>query len=330
MSRGKFDTRELLYEYLETRPESTAKKIRGQFDKQELYDYEKEINKPLVDMDAIEVAGMIKAIMVGSSSPKKNFSYRTYTSLLSFFRDFFDWYIDNYEVIKNPCNDKRIKGSNAADLLGESDIIFTKEDLSDVITRISDYTSNGEYADYQEAIVRLFYEGFPESIDIVNLKEGDIDHKKKTAIVRGREIQLSDRLYELLKRINSMEEMPAYRGSYEMMSYRGSYFKFPTREKFKDIFDERNPEYWGMYISRVIGREVNSKLEKKINGRLLYLRGFYDFIVEKYGQEETDRLILSARVPEDTKKLMDAAEEYGVVEKNSTTMKEFLRQFVEK
>ena len=65
MSRGKFDTRELLYEYLETRPESTAKKIRGQFDKQELYDYEKEINKPLVDMDAIEVAGMIKAIMVG-------------------------------------------------------------------------------------------------------------------------------------------------------------------------------------------------------------------------------------------------------------------------
>ena len=101
-------------------------------------------------------------------------------------------------------------------------------------------------------------------------------------------------------------------------------------EKFNDIFDERNPEYSGMYISRVIGREVNSKLEKKINGRLLYLRGFYDFIVDKYGQEETDRLILSARVPEDTKKLMDAAEEYGVVEKNSTTMKEFLRQFVEK
>ena len=328
MSREIFDTQKLLYEYLETRPEKTAKKIRGQVDKEELYAYERQINKPLVDMDAMEIADMLKAIM-GGSSRKMNYSYRTYASLLSFFRGYFDWYIENFEVIKNPCNDKRIKGSNAEEILGESTEIFTKKHFSDVINKIRE-SQFEEYADYLEAIIRMFYEGFPESIDIVNLKKDDINHDKKTAVVRGREVQLSDRLYELLKRINSMEEIPAYRGSYKMISYRGSYMKFPTREKNKDQFSERPPANMGMNISRVINRDINSKLDININGRLLYLRGLYDFIVKKYGQDETNRLIMFGKNPGDAKKLMDVSEEYGIIEKNVTTLKMLLKQFIEK
>ena len=174
----------------------------------------------------------------------------------------------------------------------------------------------------------MFYEGFPEAIDIVNLKEDDINHEKKTAIVKGREIQLSDRLYELLVKLNHMDEYPAHRGSYLLLSYRGSYFKFPTRAKFEKEFNDRPPEYWAGHISRLFNRDIKNKLDININARTLYLRGFYDYMVNKVGQEETDRLIMSIRNSDDSRKIMSLAEEYGVVEQNVTTLKKVLMPFV--
>lgn len=322
------DTASLLDEYFTTRPETTAKKIRGQIDRPELYSYEKEIGKPLVDMNSQEIAEMIKTFSNKSFSNKVyKMSYRTYDTLLSILRDFFNWYIDNYEVIKNPCNDKKIKGRNVVALFADDVKIFDKDAMEEAIERIRNDQIE-EYADYQEAIIRMFYEGFPEAIDIVNLKEDDINHEKKTAIVKGREIQLSDRLYELLVKINHMDEYPAHRGSYLLLSYRGSYFKFPTRAKFEKEFNDRPPEYWAGHISRLFNRDIKNKLDININARTLYLRGFYDYMVNKVGQEETDRLIMSIRNSDDSRKIMSLAEEYGVVEQNVTTLKKVLMPFV--
>lgn len=325
---AKKDTASLLDEYFTTRPETTAKKIRGQIDRPELYAYEKEIGKPLVDMESQEIAEMIKTFSNKSFSNKVyKMSYRTYDTLLSILRDFFNWYIDNYEVIKNPCNDKKIKGRNVVALFADDVKIFDKDAMEEAIERIRNDQIE-EYADYQEAIIRMFYEGFPEAIDIVNLKEDDINHEKKTAIVKGREIQLSDRLYELLVKINRMDEYPAHRGSYLLLSYRGSYFKFPTRAKFEKEFNDRPPEYWAGHISRLFNRDIKNKLDININARTLYLRGFYDCMVNKVGQEETDRLIMSIRNSDDSRKIMSLAEEYGVVEQNVTTLKKVLMPFV--
>lgn len=322
------DTASLLDEYFTTRPETTAKKIRGQIDRPELYSYEKEIGKPLVDMESQEIAEMIKTFSNKSFSNKVyKMSYRTYDTLLSILRDFFNWYIDNYEVIKNPCNDKKIKGRNVVALFADDVKIFDKDAMEEAIERIRNDQIE-EYADYQEAIIRMFYEGFPEAIDIVNLKEDDINHEKKTAIVKGREIQLSDRLYELLVKINHMDEYPAHRGSYLLLSYRGSYFKFPTRAKFEKEFNDRPPEYWAGHISRLFNRDIKNRLDININARTLYLRGFYDFMVDTVGKEETDRLIMSIRNSDDSRKIMSLAEEYGVVEQNVTTLKKVLMPFV--
>lgn len=323
------NTKKLLDEYFNTRPESTAFKIRGQIDKPELYQYEEQIGKSLVEFDAMEIAEMLKTFSA-KTSPGKTYriTYRTYAVLLSLLRDFFNWYIDTYEVIKNPCNDKRIKGKSAIDLFDEGTEAFSKDTMEDVIETIRNNLVE-EYADYQEAIVRMFYEGFPEAIDIVNLKAEDIDHENKTAIVRGRKIQLSDRLYELLVKLNKMEELPAHRGSYLFKSYRGSFFKFPTREKFENEFDEREPEYWAGHISRVFNRDLHVKLGLNINARMLYLLGFYDYICGKIGKEETAKMLRSIREPKESQRLMDFANEYNVQEKNVTILKKLLLQFVE-
>lgn len=325
----KEDTAYLLDKYFETRPESTVKKVRGQIDRPELYEYEKSIGKSLIDMNSQEIAEMLKNLFTSRTPSNKVYkiSYRTYDTLLSILRDFFNWYIDNYEVIKNPCNDKKIRGRNVINFLADDVEIFDKEAMEKAIVQIRN-SQIEEYADYEEAIVRMFYEGFPEAIDIVNLKKDDINHEKKTAIVRGREIQLSDRLYELLVKINKMDEYPAHRGNYLMMSYRDSFFKFPTRPKFEDEFNNRPPEYWAGHISRVFNRDIKNKLDININARTLYTRGFYDFIVKSVGQEEADRLVMSVRNSDDTKKIMSLAEEYGIVEQNVTTLKKILMPFV--
>lgn len=322
------DTKTLLDEYFKTRPESTVKKIRGQIDRPELYEYEKKIGKTIVEMTPEEIAQMIRGFKNKSFSKNKfKFSYRTYDALLSILRDFFNWYIDTYEVIKNPCNDKKIKGMNVLSLFSDSNDIFTKESVKDIINKIRS-SQVEEYANYLEAIIRMFYEGFAEAIDIVNLKEDEVNNERKTVLLNHREIKLSDRLYDLLNKINHMDSLPANRGDYLLLSYRNSFFKFPTRERFKNDFNDRPPEYWGAYINRILNREIKNKLEINVNARTLYLCGFYDFMVSKVGQDEADELIIAKRDSEKAKALMTLAKEYGVVEQNVTILKKIMLPFV--
>lgn len=324
------DTKKLLDEYFATRPQSIVIKVRGQLDKPELYAYEKRIGKKLVEMDAIEIVEMLKTFgNKGLTTKTFKTTFRSYATLLSMLRDFFNWYIDNYEIIKNPCNDKRIKGKSATALLDDTEALsaFTTENVESIIESIrNNYTE--ENADYREAIVRMFYEGFPDAIDIANMKESDIDHDKKTVVVRGHEIQLSDRLYELLVKIHNMKELPAFRGVYVLLSCNDSYFKFPTREKFENEFKDRTPEYWAGHISRLFNRDIKNKMDLNINGRTLYLCGLYDYMVKRIGREETNQILRSVGKSEETKALMELAKEYNVTEKNSTLLKMSLLPFV--
>ena len=322
------NTKKLLDEYFMTRPVTTVKKIKGQIDRPELYEYEQKIGKSLVEMNSNEIAEMLTTFCNKSfSSNTYKLSYRSYDTLLSILRDFFNWYIDNYEIIKNPCNDKKIKGINAISLFNNSENVFTKEAMENAISKIRE-SQIVEYADYLETVIRMFYEGVPEAIEIVNLKKDDINHDKKTMKIRGREIQMSDRLYDLLCRVNRMESIPAHRGDYILLPYKNSYFKFPTREKFRYELEKRPPEYWGGHISRILNRELKNKLGININARTIYLLGFYDFLVRKCGEEGAKELILSVRDSEKTKKLMDIAHEYGIIEQNVTTLKKILIPFI--
>lgn len=329
MASGRFGTKELLDEYYKTRPETTVKRTRGQIDRAELYEYEEKINKPLVEMDSYDIVEMLKTFSNNAYTSKiYKMSYRSYDQMLSILRNFFDWYIDNYKIIKNPCNNKRIKGSNALELFSDTREAFTKKSLEDLIINVRSDQREDVHADYYEAIIRLFYEGVPESIDIVNMKASGVDHKNKTVIIRNRTIHLSDRLYELLEKLYKLDEYPAKRGEYLFLSYHGSYFKFPTRKSNEKIFESREPEFLAAYISRVFNREIKVKLDINVNARIVYLLGFYDYMVENLGKEETNRLIRSQRNSDDAVKLLSMAKEYGVVEQNVTTLKKVLLPYV--
>lgn len=328
MDKGIFNTAELLDQYYATKPKSTVDKIRTQIDRPELYAYERKINKPLADMDCVEIMEMLKTFVNANYKDKQyKMSYRTYDFAISTLRGFFDWYIDNVKVIKNPCNDKRIKGTAKLQFLKEEGTeVFNRAAMEQIIVDIRNDLIP-EYADYMESIIRLYYEGCAESLEIVNIKCSDVDHEKKSITVRGKEIILSDRCYELIVKIHNMTDYPAFRGHYVMVSCDDSYFKFPTRESKQN--EDRTAEFYANYLSRVFIKEIKTKRKLNINARTLYLLGFYDFIVDSVGAAKAKTIITTSNNSEYSKEIIALAQEYNLTEKNSTALRNLLIPFVE-
>ena len=143
----------------------------------------------------------------------------------------------------------------------------------------------------------------------------------------GRTVQLTDRCYELLQKFEGIDELVEWR-TYYLTTYGGGYFKFIVQEKQLAEFDDRDIRSICNMINRQISVYVNQPYNTKINFSILYWLGFYDSIVKKYGEEETNRMLLSFRNSDDVTKLMNCARDYGVKVDNISHLKRFLRPFV--
>lgn len=329
---GKISTKELLDGYFESIKDTGAniKKLRAMIDKPELYDYEKEIGKELIDMDVDDLFGLVKRLYNNTKDGKKiSFmtSHNSYDSFASLLRAIFNYYIDTVQPIKNPLYDKRMKGVEAARRLSEGTEAFTKEMVDDIISKLhADYEV--DKADYVEMIMLMYYCGFETAAEIVDLKEEMIDHRERTVDLPGRTIQLSNRLHKLLVKFDKMNEIQGWRTD-SLVPYNGGYFKFLVKPSKVDTFDERPKAFVCDMINRVIATHVNYKYNTKINYSSLYWLGFYDYLVKTYGQEETDNLIDSYKDFEAATKILGAAKDYGLQTKfNVTRIKTYLRPFM--
>ena len=306
-------TKIYLESYLQTKPEKTRIKIGKMIDRDEVYKYEEKLGKLIFEMDEDELIGMLQTFNRRSRG-KTKISYRTIDAIISLYRGFFNWYIDNVEVIKNPFNSKKLRGRSAEIFYTEGkNEKISKEKIENAIVTLRS-RENDEYADYCEAIIRMYFEGFATTNDIVSMKDEDINHRWKTVIIRGKKHQLSNRLYELLVKIHNKEYLSAYRGEYVMVQFDDSYFKFPTRESFMNV--ERDSSYWQMYLSRVFKNKIASCFDFDVNYRNIYLCGLYEKIVEKYGKEKTDKMIISVWDGEANAILEKEADDFGALGEN--------------
>lgn len=329
----KFGTRELVGRYLQTLPDTTSYKIKTYLDREDVYIYEEKINKPLVEMNSEEVYDMFLSFrntkFTTSEKGKKPFrmSIRTYQMLVSIYRIFFDWYIDNVKVIKNPLNDKRLSGGNLIARLNEGREVFDKEKLENIIKQI--HVEKEEfYAKYCECILRMFYEGFASAKEIVLLKEENISHRRKIVSLQGKIIKLSDRLYQLLVELHNWESVEMQRGKYVLVSWNDSYFKFLTREK--KVTDFAKKDIYGIttIVMRYVSKNIRDEMGIDIDTDTIYYRGFYDFLVDKYDENYAIKLVKAVRSPEHTKVLLNCALEYGVGDTNVTILKRKLQPFI--
>lgn len=282
-------TKEYLDQYLATRPEKTSTKIRSMIDRHEVYDYEDKIGKSVFEMNVDEIIAMFRTFR-RRGAQKSKLSTKTYDVITSLFRTFFNWYIDNVEVIRNPFNSQEFKIRYKEILSDSKNTGVSKEAIAKAINHLG-FNENPDYAKYCEAVLRMAYEGFANTHDIVNFKESDIDHLRRSVTLRGCEHLLSSRLYELLVEINSWDSMQAPRGIFTMVDFDNSYFKFPTRGVFVDV--KRESVFWQSYLSRLFKNKISPCFDYPVSFRDIYLCGFYEYLAKKYGRKETDEMILS-------------------------------------
>lgn len=328
---GLISTKELLDRYYGSLVGTPAEKTRVRIDRPELYAYEAKIGKELIDMDVDDLFGLILEFRNKRKGKEIEYiiSYSSYDQFSTLLRSIFDFYIDNIQPVKNPLNDKRMKGQEAARRLAQGKETFRWKTVEDIIQKLHrDF--NEDKADYIELILLLFYNGFSKAEEIVMLKSDMINHHNKTVKLSKRNavIHLSDRCYELLLKFNELDTIPGWRYSYSLASWRGSYFKFVVRPNLVDDLDKRPQTAMCDIINRCISTNVNDKYETKINYQILYMLGFYEFIVGKHGEEKTNKMITSYRNSDDVAELMNLAEEYGVQVDSISHLKRYLRPFV--
>lgn len=326
---GKISTTELLDNYFASIAGTPAEKQRPVIDKPELYAYELQIGKELIDMDVDDLFGLINELNNKKKDKEIPFmtAHYSYDHISVLLRAIFNFYIDTVEPIKNPLYDKRMKGKEAIKRLAKDKEILHFNYIEKIIDRVHSDAKSEDRADYVELIMLMYYCGFETSEEIVNLKGKAINHRARTIAMPGRTVQLTDRCYELLEKFNKMEILEGWR-TYYMTSYRGGYFKFIVQARQLENFDDRDPVIVCDMLNRQISTMVNQPYNTKINYSILYWLGFYDFIVKKYGEKDTNKMLLSYRNSEDVTKLMNCAREYGVKVENISHLKRFLRPFI--
>ena len=325
---GKISTKQLISRYFKSIEGTSAEKQRAIIDKTELYDYEEKIGKELIDMDVDDLFGLINELnnkKNGKDIPFMTAHY-SFDHLTVLLRAIFNFYIDTVEPIKNPLYDKRMKGKEATKRLAQGKETLRFDYVQSIINKVHNDTTE-DRADYVELIMLLYYSGFENAEEIATFKGSAINHRNRTVAMTGRTVQLTDRCYELLQKFEGIDELVEWR-TYYLTTYRGGYFKFIVQEKQLDGFDDRDIRSICNMINRQISVYVNQPYNTKINFSILYWLGFYDSIVKKYGEEETNRMLLSFRNSDDVTKLMNCARDYGVKVDNISHLKRFLRPFV--
>lgn len=309
--------------------EDTIRKIRPQIDRDEVYEYENKVGKQLVELDVDELFEMILSFN-GNRNFKNapySISYSSYNQIASLYRSFFSWYIDNIKVIKNPFNDKRMKGTAATRRLAKYKEVFTKEKMDEIIYNLhQDFET--DRADYFECIIRLFYDGFSDAPEIVELTEDMIDFKNKVVRLYGRTINFTDRTFELLLQVHDSFKMIGWRGDYDMDSWHGKYFKYPVRPRHAEKLQDKPASEIAALINRFIITNVKNKYGIDVNYRTFYMLGFYEYLKEYKGEERTKELILTMRDRDATTDLLNAARRYGLVFDNVTQLKRALQPYV--
>lgn len=323
-------TKELFDKFFEGKDAQYNKKVRPQVDRPELYTYEREIGKQLVDMNVDELFGMLNSFINNRAASGSSFSisYASYDQMASMYRALFNYYIYNYEVIINPWNDKAMRGATATERLAQGKTAFTTASMNHIIDAVRDHYDQ-QRADYLECIILLFYNGFATADEIVTMKRSDLDTRNHAVKLSGRTVKLSDRCWELLHTVNRMTEMPGHRGYYNMLSWQDSIFKFSVRPKETENFAAETVQEVSARINRMLKTMIQKKLNLDVCYRALYLLGFYDTLVSWYGKERTRELFKSFRNTDNVRELESAAMRYGMGSTPISHIKKNMRPFIE-
>lgn len=308
-------TKEIIDKFFEQKPDTTSFKIKGRIDRKELYDYEEQQGVDIFHMDTEQLFGLLRALGLNAVS---------YSSMASLMRNLFTFYSEEVEPIINPWLRKDMRGGVVAERFANADDKkISIESYNDALRMIR--TEFGDYrVDYLTMILRLFFEGFETSAEIIDVKQEDIDFDALTINVhcengRTKLIHISQRTLDLLTQYKYGDE---YAGDWKR-TFRVDFFEdsvFPFLIEGKSM-NERGRLNAIRYIAHQFIRNVKPHLENEFNLRQVYLLGMYQSVVRKFGKEKAIELLQDRNTEENNAKLVAAIREFGWAEESANVYK---------
>ena len=327
-------TEQLMKEYFaeQERQGKDVRRNQSQLDRPEVYAYEQKIGKQLVEFDADEILEMISTFQ----NKKNKFAYaeegpkmsaNSYKRYISGYKQIFLFYVKHHELVRSPYDDPKLQGINIHIHRAESRDRLTWAKVEGILNRLS---TKYEYerACYFELIIRLFYDGFANAHEIINMKEADINTRRREVTVPGRIVRLSERTYQLLLENHKATQMDVYRTKMDMMSWHGSYMKFFVHNGRVSDFSAIDV----ISVARKITVPISSTIPKdfgiSLSFRRLYLLGFYDYLVRNTSEERAKEMILAKSSPAAQEEFMALVDAYPVITDNVFVLKQSLVEFI--
>lgn len=296
-------TQELIREYTEYKfrnGKTDKKRFENYYDREEIYAYEKKLNKTILNMSKDEIFDMIFTFNF------RDITFVTFKSMCEFFNGLFGYYIDNYGRIKAPLTDEDIKVSNTRiEYYKRHTPIVNEEEINKLLEGIS--KENSDFTLHIECMIRLFYEGVYSFDELAGIKAEDVHLDENYIWVGNRKVFISDRIVELLNKLLTKTTIITPIGRYgerefAYVSWNGSYLKFPTdspetfsdsKEKPRDAISHRIRGYSMKYI------------KKPLTIKDVFGVGLYDRMRDFFGDSKADSLIVQSTSPAESREFAD-------------------------
>ena len=332
MEANRKPTKELFTEYLSTLDEKTRYRCDNNIDRHEVYAYEEKIGKQFIDMTPYEILDMITTFGNDSGDDLGLVWYNTYPSISTMMRSFFDWYNiqygKQYGVIINPFSAKPLKGKNGIrQKVIEYPKKFSFESIQSVIDKLHNRLDE-QRADWCECIILLCYYGFDQSCkDIALIQEHTIDREHCCIGINGHSVQVSEKVIQLLDKVNAMQYMPGQRIDGLMLSWNDSYFKLICRKKESKELQSRSHTYVSNSIIKGLRRMLRDA-GSNLTLRSVYYCGAYDALCRMYGEDQAAAMIISEGDGKINEELKSFAIQYNLTARDGTRVKDLLLPYV--
>lgn len=324
----RISTKELFDSY--SKSEKPSPNLMKMINNDFAYEYEQRLEKQLVDMTPDEICAFIveyRTKLLNEGKTLYTNMYSSFGAMIALYRKIFDYYIMNYEIIRNPM--VGVSVDHVFELFMQGNEPYSRKDIDMAIQKIYSSDLDEMKKRHLELIFGLAYDGVSTPQEVMLFREEDINHKKRTVRLPGKVVQLTERTYSLLVDLHQIEEIEGnYHFSTIMASWRGSYFKLRIRESTQDSFDKKSLETVAAKIVYDINRYAKTAVDGKISFNLAYMCGFFDNLVNKYGIENITNMVKSLRDANAIEILSREATLYGVPFDNITQLKNKLRIFV--
>lgn len=287
-------TRELIDAYMRAEKSDKAiEKLRRQFDRPELYDYEQEIGKQLIEFNVADIKEFLLHRIKGYGG--RIVSAPAIDTIASGYRNVVNWYNANFTPpVFNAWYDKSLRAKNLFILVSETTDAYTTEDMENLFKKLRTVYRE-DRADYTELLIRLLYCGVPDTQRILTITAEDINDADHTVRMKDHSIvNLDERTYSLLKTVHDLPYIVGRNYNFAMVDWRGSYIKVIVRPKEAYNYDERELIVASAPLHKVIKCAVrDTGSEKNANYLTFYYLGFYDALVREFGRERANKMLVS-------------------------------------